>query len=97
MKRSDMTAATLTKMLYTVDSQHIEITKKARSMANDYLDMYNQYREKIVSDSQASVYNGDINYDWFVGEGGNKVQGLIALDKFGKLAQKELSSCVTGK
>ena len=97
MKRADMLAATLTKMLYTVDSQHIEITSESRAMATDYLGMYKQYKEKLVVDSRASVYNGDINYDWFVGPNGYKVQGLLALDTFGKSAQKKVSSCVTGK
>ena len=63
MNRSNMLAATLTKMLYTVDSQQIPITNEARAMARDYLDMYNQYKEKLVVDSRASIYNGDINYD----------------------------------
>ena len=97
MNRANMLAATLTKMLYTVDTEHIQISKEARDMANDYLEMYKQYKEKLVIDSQASVYNGDINYDWFVGPNGSKVQGLLALDTFGRAAQKKISSCVTGK
>ena len=97
INKSASLAATLTKMIYTADSSKISISKEAREFAEDYLEMYNQFRAKLVIDERASIYNGDINYDWLAGPHGNRVQGLLALDNFGRMAQKTLSASIIKK
>ena len=68
-----------------------KLSKEASDKGIDFLDMYNQYTERVIAENNVYKYiGGSMSKDKFTGRTGNTVKGLAELHKFGKVAEKEI-------
>jgi hypothetical protein len=99
-KRLSTSRAIVGKMLTSAVDANVVIPPEIVRDANDFLEMYTKYREKVVGsekDPSSQIYNGDINTDVYKGKNGNTVVGLHSLLSFGKKIESRISKSVTEK